>query len=102
MYKYGEILLTNNFTLAPYTHETIIPPLPDDTEGHAIIENLSEFSTGLAIEVRDKKDAGDHSAYVPAYIAGSVLFAPWFSYRYQLLRSPVVSTILYLLLLNNE
>jgi hypothetical protein len=101
-YKHGANEQTENFTLDPYVHHILSSPLPDDTEGYAIIENLSAWPTGLAIEVKDKKDAGDFSAYVPAYIASTVLFAPWFSYQYHMRRSPILYPLIYLLLLNNQ
>lgn len=74
--------ITDTFSIGTYGRTTLVSPLPADTEGSVIIENLTAFPTGLAIEVKDKSGYGDYSVYAPANFASTILFAPWFTYQY--------------------
>jgi hypothetical protein len=86
---------TDTLTLGPYARTTITPSLPADSEGSAIIENLTASPTGLAIEVKDKSEIGDYSAYVPANSGSALLLVPWFTYQYQIQSKVLASPLLY-------
>lgn len=87
------------YTLGAGEIKTVNSSHTQNTEGSVIIENLSAFPTGLAIEVKDKSKPGDFGAYSPASTDSSKLFIPWFTYQYTMLgRSPSRTSLLYQLI----